>query len=371
VEKTIGTWAALCDPVASRVVAAMSSAIPPEMAAQAGPMAPMMAQLGGMMFGAQLGQGIAALADEVVSGTEIGLPLGPAGTGALVLANLDALAEGLERPVADVRLFMALREAAHQRLFSHVPWLRQQLLDAVDAYGRGISIDSEAISAALNDIDPSNPESMQNALSGGLFEPQNTDAQNAALRRLETLLALIEGWVDTVVGQAAGDRMSGGQALTEAIRRRRASGGPAEQTFATLVGLELRPRRLRDAAALWAAMYQLHGTSARDGLWNHPDLLPSAEDLDDPMAFAATHGATQDLQMPELDDPNLTSFKPAAEHAGDPTGTPPPGGDAVSGKASQPPAEAGPGGASHAGASDDPADPQSGSDESQSDNSGS
>ncbi|MDQ1745431.1 MAG: hypothetical protein QOE23_3770 [Pseudonocardiales bacterium] len=371
VEKTIGTWAALCDPVAGRVVAAMSSAIPPEVAAQAGPMAPMMAQLGGMMFGAQLGQGIAALADEVVSATEIGLPLGPVGTGALVLANLDALAEGLERPVADVRLFMALREAAHQRLFSHVPWLRQQLIDAVDAYGRGISIDPEAISAALNDIDPSNPESMQNALAGGLFEPQNTDAQNAALRRLETLLALIEGWVDTVVGQAADDRMSGGQALTEAIRRRRASGGPAEQTFATLVGLELRPRRLRDAAALWAAMYQLHGTSARDGLWNHPDLLPSAEDLDDPMGFAATHGATQDLQMPELDDPNLTSFKPAAEHADDPTGTPPAAGDAPSGAAGQPAAEDGPAGSSQSGAADDPADPKSGSGESQSDNPGS
>jgi putative hydrolase len=323
VEKTIGTWAALCDPVASRVVTAMSGAIPPEVAAQAGPMAPMMAQLGGMMFGAQLGQGIAALADEVVSATEVGLPLGPAGTGALVLANLDALAEGLERPVADVRLFMALREAAHHRLFSHVPWLRQQLIEAVDAYGRGISIDPEAISAALSDIDPTNPESMQNALTGGLFQPQNTDAQNAALRRLETLLALIEGWVDTVVSQAAGERMSGGQALTEAMRRRRASGGPAEQTFATLVGLELRPRRLREAATLWAAMYQMHGTSTRDGLWNHPDLLPHAEDLDDPLAFAAEHGAGHDMQMPELDDPDLASFRPAAEQADDLTGAPP------------------------------------------------
>lgn len=320
VEKTIGTWAALCDPVASRVVSAMSTAIPPEMAAQAGPMAPMMAQLGGMMFGAQLGQGLAALAGEVVSGTEVGLPLGPAGSGALVLVNLDALASGLDRPVADVRLFVALREAAHHRLFSHVPWLRQQLIDAVDAYGRGISIDPEAISAAMTDIDPTNPESMQNALMGGLFEPQNTDAQNAALRRLETLLALIEGWVDTVVGQAAADRMPGGDALAEAMRRRRASGGPAEQTFATLVGLELRPRRLRDAALLWLAMDNLHGTSARDGLWNHPDLLPTAEDLDDPARFATQYGITSELSMPELDDPDLASFKPGRTSAGDSPG---------------------------------------------------
>jgi putative hydrolase len=372
VEKTIGTWAALCDPVASRVVTAMSSAIPPEVAAQAGPMAPMMSQLGGMMFGAQLGQGIAALADEVVTGTEIGLPLGPLGTGALVVPNLDALAEGLERSVADVRLFMALREAAHHRLFSHVPWLRQQLLDAVDAYGRGISIDPQAISAALNDIDPSNPESLQNALAGGLFEPQNTDAQNAALRRLETLLALIEGWVDAVVGQAIGDRMPGGQALAEAIRRRRASGGPAEQTFATLVGLELRPRRLRDAAALWAAMYQMHGTSARDGLWNHPDLLPSTDDLDDPVTFAAGHGAAQDLRMPELDGPELAGFEPGAEHAevpGMPAET-----DTPAAEATTPPAQTGteadPSSPSSNKPSSGPHDPPDESGESQSGSSG-
>lgn len=313
VEKTMGTWAALCDPVATRVVAAMSSALPPEVAAQAGPMAPMLTQLGGMMFGAQLGQGIAALAGEVVSATEIGLPLGPNGTGALVMANLDVLAAGLGRPIADVRLFMALREAAHHRLFSHVPWLRQQVLEAVDAYGRGISIDADAISSALADIDPTNPESMQNALAGGLFEPQNTDAQNAALRRLETLLALIEGWVDTVVATAARDRMQGSDALAEAVRRRRASGGPAEQTFSTLVGLELRPRRLRDAASLWTAMTEQHGASVRDGLWNHPDLLPSAEDLDDPENFARSYGTSPDLAVPELRDPSQPEPGPGSQ----------------------------------------------------------
>jgi len=300
VEKTIETWSALCDPVAGRVVSAMSGSLPPEIAAQAGPLAPMMSQIGGLMFGAQLGQALAGLAAEVVSSTEIGLPLGPVGVGALVLPNLDALAAGLQRPVADVRLFIALREAAHHRLFSHVGWLRQQLIEAVDAYGRGIKIDPEAIGAALTEIDPTNPESLQNALSGGLFEPQTTAAQTAALRRLETLLALIEGWVDTVVAEAASARMSGADALAEAVRRRRASGGPAEQTFATLVGLELRPRRLRDAAALWSAMTSGHGATARDGLWNHPDLLPTPDDLDDPSAFAAGYGATTDWSMPEL-----------------------------------------------------------------------
>ncbi len=78
------------------------------------------------------------------------------------------------------------------------------------------------------------------------------------------------------------------------IRRRRAAGGPAEQTFATLVGLELRPRRSRDAAALWAQITRDGGASARDAVWDHPDLLPTAEDLDDPTGYAARRTQSED-----------------------------------------------------------------------------
>ena len=254
------------------------------------PLAGIMTQVGGLMFGAQVGQGLGGLAQEVVAGTDIGVPLWPSGVAALIPQNVADFGAGLERPADEVRLYLALREAAHQRLFGHVPWLRQRLLDTVEAYSRGISVDMSAIERAMSEIDPTNPESMQNALAGGLFAPEETPEQHTALRRLETLLALVEGWVDAVVAAAAGERMPGAEALREASRRRRATGGPAEQTFATLVGLELRPRRLREAAALWWAVTEKHGVSGRDSLWSHPDLLPSADDLDDPLGFADTIG---------------------------------------------------------------------------------
>jgi putative hydrolase len=126
---------------------------------------------------------------------------------------------------------------------------------------------------------------MQEALGGGLFEPERTPAQQAALTRLETLLALVEGWVDEVVTQATRNRMPSADPLREAVRRRRAAGGPAEETFASLVGLELRPRRLRDATNLWAALRDTKGASARDAVWEHPDLMPGSSDLDDPLGF--------------------------------------------------------------------------------------
>ncbi|WP_143573442.1 zinc-dependent metalloprotease, partial [Streptomyces acidiscabies] len=81
------------------------------------------------------------------------------------------------------------------------------------------------------------------------------------------------------------------------LRRRRASGGPAEQTFATLIGLELRPRRLRDASRLWASLTDARGVDGRDALWAHPDMLPTATDLDDPDGFVHR----EQLDFSELD----------------------------------------------------------------------
>ncbi|MCL2780655.1 MAG: zinc-dependent metalloprotease [Actinomycetia bacterium] len=327
IERTQPVWATLCEPVAARVVATMSDAIPAEVREQAGPLASVVGQLGGMMFGVQIGQGLAALAQEVVSGTDIGLPLAPAGVAALVPANVAAFGAGLARPDEEVRLYLALREAAHLRLFGHVPWLRQRLLDTIDAYARGIGLDTSAMERLVANIDPTNPQGIQEAFARGMFAPEQTPAQQAALRRLETLLALVEGWVDTVVATASRDRMPGAAALRETSRRRRATGGPAEQTFATLVGLQLRPRRLRDAAALWWAVGEKHGTAGRDSVWGHPDLLPDAEDLDDPIGFAQKFGADplSDAlgELPRLgpDGPDGTAGGSGAAGAADPLGT--------------------------------------------------
>lgn len=299
VEKTLPTWQRLCDPVAQQISGAWTKALPEEAKQAAGPLLSMVGQMGGMAFGTQLGNALAQLASEVLTSTEVGLPLGPEATSALLPDNIEKFTEGLERPSSEVLVFLAAREAAHQRLFAHVPWLRQRLLDTVEEFARGITVDTSALEQLASQIDPSNPESIEQAMSSGLLEPHTTDAQQAALARLETLLALVEGWVDVVVAAAIGDRLPGADALRETLRRRRATGGPAEQTFATLVGLELRPRRMRAATELWHQVGEQHGTEQRDELWSHPDLLPTAEDLDDPAGFAQRLGEASEI----ADDP--------------------------------------------------------------------
>ena len=330
-ESTLPAWQQLVDPVAAQVVKAMGGAmqqglaggamggllgdsaapgnppgggsLPPELAGLLGGagLGGMMNQIGGMVFGAQVGQALGALAGEVLGATDIGLPLGDVGRAALIPSNVAAFGTDLEVPADEVLLYLALRELAHQRLFAHVPWLRSHLYDAVEAYGRGIEVDAEAISRAVGSFDPSDPESLQRALGDGMFDLKPTPTQQAALDRLETALALVEGWVDAIVDQAAAGPLPHAAQLRETVRRRRASGGPAEQTFAALVGLQLRPRRLREAAALWSAVAAARGPQGRDALWNHPDLLPGPRDLDDPQAFVAGSDTDWDAGLRDMD----------------------------------------------------------------------
>ncbi|BBU23835.1 zinc-dependent metalloprotease [Mycobacterium xenopi] len=288
VDHTLETWKRLCDPMAQQISTVWAAALPEEAKNMAGPLLSVMSQMGGMAFGSQLGQALGRLSREVLTSTDIGLPLGPRGVAALLPEAIESFAAGLERPRSEILTFLAAREAAHHRLFSHVPWLASQLLGAVEAYAKGMNIDMAGIEELARDFNPASltdPSAVEQLLNEGVFEPRATPEQTQALERLETLLALIDGWVQTVVTAALGDRIPGAAAISETLRRRRATGGPAEQTFATLVGLELRPRKLREAAVLWERLTQAVGMDKRDGVWQHPDLLPEPADLDEPAAF--------------------------------------------------------------------------------------
>src|SRR5687768_6460333 len=298
---TADVWKVLVEPIADGSVQALGNVLPEEARAMSGPLLGILGKAVGAMLASQVGSGLGALASEVLSVSDIGLPLASAGKAALVPANVEAFAAGLDVTADDVFLYLALREAAHQRLFAHVPWLRAHLLASVEDYGRGTSIDVSKIESPMADTDPMNPASLQEALEGGLFEPEKTTAQTAALTRLETTLALVEGWVDAVVGQATESRMPSASKMQEAVRRRRAAGGPAESTFAALVGLELRPRRLRDASALWGSLRSRQGHQGRDAVWAHPDLLPTSTDLDDPLGFRERTGEPEALTDAEFD----------------------------------------------------------------------
>ncbi|MCJ1672311.1 zinc-dependent metalloprotease [Rathayibacter sp. VKM Ac-2929] len=302
---TMPVWTQLAEPVALSISDALTGVMrdqaPEEMKAMIAGAEDMMRGIGGTLFALQLGQVVGQLAAEVVSGGDIGIPLLEENDAAILPQNVATFGEGLDIPIDQVQIYLAVRELAHARLFRHGKWVRLALISQITDFARGITIDTTRLEELAENFDPSNPEELRDAMTSGALIPPKTEEQLAAHGRLETMLALIEGWVD-VVTAAATTRLPSAGAIAETVRRRRASGGPAESAFATLVGLELRPRRLREAAAMWQAVTDAVGPEARDALWSHPDVLPGSDDLDDPTALVARLSAEARGETPEPDE---------------------------------------------------------------------
>jgi putative hydrolase len=253
------------------------------------------------LISTQLGQTIGNLSTTVTGANDVALPLTSPIRPQLIPQNVAQWGKDLEIPETEIRIYLALREIAAARLFAATPWLRAYVRDSIAHYGKGIKVDITAITQQAEDamnsgaIDPSNPESMTLALSGGMFTPEETPQQRAALERLETVLALIEGWIDAVVTKAAGERLPSMIKLRESQQRRRATNSPTQQLFATLVGLEVSPRRTREAIAFWEKVAELKDIQSRDQVWEEAILLPTADQLLNPEEFLKSRTIPDDL----------------------------------------------------------------------------
>ncbi|WP_251447075.1 zinc-dependent metalloprotease [Microbacterium sp. USTB-Y] len=305
VEQTMPVWKEVAAPVSTSIADALMSALegqtPEEMQGAVQGAGRLMRGIGSSVFAMQFGQVLGNLSLEVVSGGDVGIPVLPAGTAAVIPQNLSAFGEGLEIPEDQIALYLAAREIAYARLYRHARWLHLHVMTQITEFAKGVTVDVAKLEDVAGRLDPSNPEELREAIEGGALLPELSEVQREALERLENLIATIDGWVDVVTTQAT-SRLPDSVRIAEAARRRRAAGGPAEDALGALVGLKIRPRRLREAAAMWRAVTDAVGVEARDALWDYPDLMPDASDIDDPAALVARLQARARGEQPVQDE---------------------------------------------------------------------
>ena len=289
-EETMPAWQRMVTPVAEHMNDAQLESMPEEAREMMGPMTKMMNQMSGMNFGMQLGHALGDLASQALTGSDFGLPIAPANTVALLPQTIQKVAREINVPGQEVLVYIAAREAARQRLFKHVPWLVERIVSSVEEYAIGLVIDTshlEEVTRELN-LESGDPQAIQDAMSklqGMDLSPRITSKNTAAASRLETLLALVEGWAEHVVTEALGERIPSTSNLTQAWAHRRSTGGSAENAFSKVVGIELNAPKVSEAAELWRRATVAVGAEKRDKAWDHPDFLPTAEHLDNPAAF--------------------------------------------------------------------------------------
>jgi putative hydrolase len=290
VADSLGLFKDLATPVANRMSEALTENfkenLPEEFSGFMSQASGLMKSAGSVMFAMQMGQALGRMSEEVLSAGDIGLPIFKEPRPAFVAQNLAELVDSLEEDTDQVYYYFVIRELAHARLFKQSKWLREYTVNLITAYAREISIDNNRIVEMSENFDPADIGNIQKAFESGSLIAPRTPSQTIALERIETVLALIEGWVDCVT-QAATTRLPRSSAIAEVVRRKRSAGGPAEKTFLTLIGLELRPRKLREASAMWNEITDKVGIQKRDAIWSHPDLLPTDADIQDPSALIA------------------------------------------------------------------------------------
>ncbi|MCK7637741.1 zinc-dependent metalloprotease [Corynebacterium pygosceleis] len=309
-EQTLPVWRRMVTPVAERMNEAQLESLPEEARQMIGPMLQMMNQMSGMNFGMQLGNALGDLARQALTGSDFGLPVAPAGVTAVLPVHLQEMSKGLDVPAQEALVYLCVREAARQRLFRHVPWLVERLVSSVEEYAAGLVIDTSHIEEAARELnlesgDPAQIQDAMQRLQGMDLSPRISSRNAGAASRLETMLALVEGWVELVVTEAIGDRIPSTAAMNEAWRRRRATGGSAEQAFSKVVGIEFAAPKVAEAMELWRRIEVAVGVKRRDAVWDHPDFLPVASDLENSAEFIdglLDEGGAQDFDpIAEID----------------------------------------------------------------------
>lgn len=352
-EESLEVWQVLISPVAQSTTASMSQAliaridpedvrvefdeVPPQIqgllsmftssADGSFSLDKLVGVLSANLFALQFGQAWGQMARECFGSTDIGLPLGKADQSALIVENVEKFAQDAEVDTQAALTFLATREAAYVRLYHAVPWLRMYVTKTITDYAKDISFDLESMEKAMESINPMEPGAMEQMLGRGALTPQVTDRQTEARQHLETILAVMEGWVDMVVTRCLGGVLPELAPLREMMARRRATGGPAETTFASLIGLELRPKRLREASRLWTRLVGKLGPQGAEKIWEHPDLLPEESDFDAIDDFVARLAGETPIDEVEaaleamLDGslPYAKGLEPGADSEGDAT----------------------------------------------------
>ena len=316
IDETLSGWQATMEPLATGLSGAISRLLDEAMtssgsefgdgengpmgAAPIGAIAGLLRSFIGSMIATQLGQAIGGIATTAAGAHDAGLPILEPARPLLIPENIDAWGADTDIPKTEIYLFHALREGAVARLFEHNPWIVSYIRSAIVEYGAGIRIDLEAIQRQAEEAmqgmqsDPeSGEQSFTFALDSGIFTPEETATQRQALSKLETVLALVDGWADEVATVAAGDRIPSIAALRELHRRTRATNAPSQQLFKTMLGLEVSPKLSREASAFWSRIRELKGNSGRDQIWS--GILPNANELLAPDLFLASTEIPDDL----------------------------------------------------------------------------
>lgn len=273
----------LLEPAARRMGEALDRAMREQLPTEAGAMGAVLAQLGPLLQGTQVGQVLGVLAQQVLGQYDVAVPREGAGTLLFVIPNLAAFERDWSLEPREFRTYVALHEVTHRFEFAR-PWARTRFVELVDDVLTTMTIDVAAIQERFASIDPTDPEGFQRALGegeGALFGAVLDDEQRLKLARVQAFMAAAEGYGDHVM-HAIGATLLGSYArIAEAMVRYR-DGEHGDPVFERLLGIDMKREQYALGRRFCDTVAERAGEAVLARMWEAPEALPSLVELEEP-----------------------------------------------------------------------------------------
>ena len=183
--------------------------------------------------------------------------------------------------------WIVFHEVTHVFQLAGVEWLRPYLADLLREYLETVEVSIEKGAAGGLPSLPSASEIVAAYREGGLAALVQSKEQRGIMRRLQAVMAVVEGYSEHVM-DAVGERvLPGYEKLREAMDRRRASRSAPQRALERLLGLDLKMRQYVLGKQFCDAVHKQHGIDTLNQVWEAPELLPNLRELENPEAWVS------------------------------------------------------------------------------------
>ena len=273
----------LLEPVAARLDQRM---------AWAGPLAGALRAATGATLAAEAGLVMGYVSTRVLGQYELSL-LQPEAPPRLVYvgANLRRAARELRVDRDSFYGWIAIHELTHVFQFQGVPWLRDHVSRLLRDYMRTVEvrIDSGAAGGLPSSL-PNPARLVESFREGGLAALVQTREQRSLMRRLQSVMAVIEGYSDHVMDALGSRLLPAFDGLRRAMDGRRRSRSAPERVLERLLGLDMKLRQYELGRGFCDGVAREVGVEGLNRVWAEPAALPSLMELESPATWLARQG---------------------------------------------------------------------------------
>lgn len=241
------------------------------------------------MIAMQLGSMVGHLAKVAFGSYEIPVPRPVSSTPMIIAANVDSFASDWGLPLEQVRLWATLREVVMHSIIGS-PVITNRLEKLIEQHIRSSNAGLQQIQDRLSQIDPTNLEALQSALSdpSGLFgDGGQTGFQRDIIGNIATAMAVIEGISSNAMGNIGSKILGNSAAIEEAFTRRRIERTDGERLSEQFFGIEITRSWLDRGRDFVRGVIERAGEEGIAFIWEKEGAFPTEAEFEAPGLWLA------------------------------------------------------------------------------------